>query len=100
MVKRTSFNNFLLTLSHYSPILLTLLIIILFIKQDRKTIFFLMIIIALSYLFEKYEKHHVIPIVSFYLFNVLQTWLGTIFELLPDLIPDLIPDTIPIIGVL
>ena len=96
MVKRTSFNNFLLTLSHYSPILLTLLIIILFIKQDRKTIFFLLIILALSYLFENYEKHHVIPIVSFYLFNVLQVWLVTFL----DLLPDFIPDTIPIIGAL
>ncbi len=87
MVKRTPFNNFLLTLSHYSPILLTLLIIILFIKQDNKTIFFLMIVLALSYLFEKYEKHHVIPIVSFYLFTVLQVWLVTFLELLPSAVP-------------
>lgn len=87
MVKRTPFNNFLLLLSHFSPILLTLLIIILFIKQDNKTIFFLLIILALSYLFEKYEKHHVIPIVSFYLFNVLQVWLVTFLDLLPSAIP-------------
>ena len=80
MVKRTALNEFLTLLSHFSPIILTVLIIILFIKQDKKTIFYLLVILLLSYLFEKYEKHHVIPIVAFYLFNTLQVWLDVILD--------------------
>ena len=67
MVKRTTFNGFLIFLSKISPIILTTLIIILFIKQEKKTIIYLLIILTLSYLFEKYEQHHVIPVVAFYL---------------------------------
>jgi hypothetical protein len=39
---------------------------------------YLIIILILSYLFERYEKHHVIPIVAFYLFNILQIWLDVL----------------------
>lgn len=78
MVKRTAFNNLLVELSNISPIILALLIIILFIKGDQKTIMYLIIILILSYLFERYEKHHVIPIVAFYLFNILQIWLDVL----------------------
>lgn len=84
MVKRTALNELLVILSHYSPIILTILIIILFIKHDRKTILFLSIILILSYLFEKYEKRHVIPIVAFYLFNTLQVWLDIILDFISD----------------
>lgn len=80
MVKRTTFNNILIHLSKLSPIILTLLIIILFIKKDKKTIMYLVIILILSYLFERYEKHHVIPVLAFYLFNTLQIWLDIILD--------------------
>lgn len=96
MVKRTAFNELLVLLSKLSPIILTVLIIILFIKHETKTVLYLIIILILSYLFEKYEHHHVIPVVAFYLFNTLQVWL----ELALDSLPNLIPDTIPIIGIL
>jgi len=93
MVKRTTLNELLVILSHYSPIILTILIIILFIKHDRKTILYLSIILILSFLFEKYEKHHVIPVVAFYLFNTLQVWLDVVL----DFISDSIVYTIPLI---
>lgn len=94
MTNRTAFNEFLVLLSTLSPIILTILIILLFIKHENKTILYLIIILVLSYLFEKYEYHHIIPVVSFYLFNTLQVWL----DLLLDTLPNIIPDTIPIIG--
>ena len=80
MVKRTSLNEFLIILSKFSPIILTVLIIILFIKHDNKTILYLVVILLLSYLFETYEKHHVIPVVAFYLFNTLQVWLDIVLD--------------------
>ena len=80
MVKRTTFNNILVGLSKISPIILTLLIIILFIKKDEKTILYLAIILILSYIFERFEKHHVIPVVAFYLFNTLQVWLFILLD--------------------
>jgi len=80
MVKRTTFNNILVKLSKLSPMILTLLIIILFIKGDEKTIMYLAIILIISYLFERYEKHHVIPIVAYYLFNTLQVWLDVVLD--------------------
>jgi hypothetical protein len=84
MVKRTALNKLLDILSHFSPIILTLLIIILFIKHDRKTILYLSIILILSFLFEKYEKHHVIPVVAFYFFNTLQVWLDVILDFISN----------------
>lgn len=80
MVKRTTFNNFLEKLSKISPLILTLLIVVLFIKKDGRAIFYLAIILILSYLFERYEKHHVIPVVAFYLFNTLQVWLDVLLD--------------------
>jgi len=93
MVKRTTLNELLVILSHYSPIILTILIIILFIKHDRKTILYLSILLMLSFLFDKSEKHHVILVVSFYLFNTLQVWLDVVL----DFISDSIVYTIPLI---
>lgn len=84
MVKRTTFNNILVELSNISPVILTLLIIILFIKRDQKAIMYLVIILILSYLFERYEKHHVIPIVAFYLFNTLQIWLDVLLDFIVE----------------
>jgi hypothetical protein len=84
MVKRTTFNNILVELSNISPVILTLLIIILFIKGDQKAIIYLVIILILSYLFERYEKHHVIPIVAFYLFNTLQIWLDVLLDFIVE----------------
>lgn len=84
MVKRTTLNNFLVHLSKISPLILTLLIIILFIKKDEKAIMYLAIILILSYIFDKYEKHHVIPVVAFYLFNTLQVWLDVILDTITE----------------
>lgn len=80
MVKRTIFNNILVKLSKISPIILTLLIMILFIKKDGRGFVYLAIVLILSYLFDKYEKHHVIPVVAFYLFNTLQVWLDILLD--------------------
>lgn len=80
MVKRTPFNNILIVLSKLAPIILTVLVIILFIKGDKKTMLYLGIILILSYIFQIYEKKHVIPIVAFYLFNTLQVWLDVILD--------------------
>jgi hypothetical protein len=86
MVKRTILNNILFGLSKLSPLLLTTLIIILFIKNDKKTVFYLAIILLLSFLFERYEKHHVIPIVAFYLFHTLQVWFITLLDVVVEFI--------------
>jgi hypothetical protein len=80
MPKITQFNHFLENLSHFSPILLTILIIILYIKNDTKSIFYLITILLLSYIFHKYERHHVIPVVAFYLYNTLQVWLYIVLD--------------------
>ena len=86
MVKRTAFNNMLVELSKLSPVIISILIIILFIKGDKKTIVYLGIILLLSYLFEKYEQHHAIPIVAFYLFNTLQVWLDVALDTISDIL--------------
>lgn len=80
MVKRTPLNNILVILSKLAPIILTALVIILLIKGDKKTMLYLGIILILSYMFEIYEKKHVIPIVVFYLFNTLQVLLDVILD--------------------
>lgn len=80
MVKRTTFNNILTKMSKISPLILTLLIMVLFIKKDGRGLIYLAIVLMLSYLFEMYEKHHVIPVVAFYLFNTLQVWLDVLLD--------------------
>jgi len=86
MSKIKQFNHFLENLSHFSPIILTILIIILYIKNDKKSIFYLIIILLLSYIFQKYERHHVIPIVAFYLYNTLQVWLNIILDFISEMV--------------
>lgn len=85
MVKRTPFNNILVMLSKLSPILLTILFIILWIKDEQKTIFYLVTLLIIGYLFEVYEKRHVIPSIAFYLFTTLQGWLDIGLDFIIDL---------------
>lgn len=85
MVKRTPFNNILVILSKLSPILLTILFIILWIRDEQKTIFYLVILLIIGYLFEVYEKRHVIPSIAFYLFTTLQGWLAIGLDFIIDL---------------
>lgn len=80
MAKLTGFNNFILLLSRYSyPILLILILLLINLKK-YKMILGVIIVVMVGYLFNKYEQHHYIPIVSFYLFNTLQYWLDLIIE--------------------
>lgn len=85
MVKRTPFNNILVILSELSPILLTILVIVLWIRDEQQTIFYLIILLIIGYLFEVYEKRHVIPSIAFYLFTTLQIWLDVGLEFIIDL---------------
>lgn len=85
MVKRTPFNNILIIISKIAPIILIALVITLTIKGDKKTILYLGIILILSYMFEIYEKRHVIPIVAFYLFNTLQVWLDIVLDFIIEI---------------
>jgi len=85
MVKRTPFNNILVILSKLSPILLTILVIILWIRDEQKTFLYLVILLIIGYLFEVYEKRRVIPGVVFYLFTTLQVWLEIILDFVINL---------------
>lgn len=80
MSRLTQFNHIVYILSKYSYIILIILISILLVLKKYKMILGVIIVIIVSYLFNKYEQHHYIPAISFYLYNVLQYWLDLVIE--------------------
>lgn len=80
MSRLTQFNHIIYILSKYSYIILIILISILLFLKKYKMILGVVIIIVVGYLFNKYEQHHYIPVVSFYLYNILQYWLDLFIE--------------------
>lgn len=80
MSRLTQFNESIVILSKYAYIVLIILIIILFILKKYKMILGVVIVILVGYFFNKYEQHHYIPAVSFYLYNILQYWLDLFID--------------------
>ena len=80
MSRLTEFNHIVYILSKYSYIILFILIMTLLTLKKYKMILGIVIIVVVGYLFNKYEQHHYIPVVSFYLYNILQYWLDLLIE--------------------
>jgi hypothetical protein len=80
MSRLTQFNHGIIILSKYAYIVLFILMVIMFTLKKYKMILGLIIVFLVGYFFNKYEQHHYIPAVSFYLYNILQYWLDLFID--------------------
>ena len=80
MSRLTLFNHIVFMLSKYAYFILFILVSILLFLKKYKMILGLVIVVLVGYIFNKYEQHHYIPVVSFYLFNILQYWLDLFID--------------------
>lgn len=74
------FKKSLLTMANISLLLLTSLIIYSIYTNDVKKMLFVILLIFIGRFYENYQAHHIIPVMAFYSFNILQEWFQILLE--------------------
>ncbi len=74
------FKTSILTLSNLSLVLLISLILYSMYTQNIKQMIFIVVLLIIGSFYEKYQSHHILPVMAFYSFNIVQEW----FQILLD----------------
>ena len=69
-------------MANFSLLLLISLIIYSMYTKNFKELLFLMLLLFIGRFYEKYQSHHIIPVMAFYSSNILQEWFQIILDYL------------------